>query len=337
MNRAAEDIDLRAEPNLGIHRLYRAMTQMDLPSEPEESGRPEQASARVERLSPKSRELPDPDERGRVYEATRAHAAAEAAERPQEASGSGTYWNEVPRFRRMWADHEGRWPKDRQAAATMDGAIDPPGSHRSKGGFDLSPERQAETTDAISRARKAEPAISADAQTAEKENTCGGWLEGFKFRLKDDDRLKEKVAEQLEAEPEKTSGEALRKIPDAIRYTFCFQPENYVRGYYDIKARLESHGHEMYLSNNSWSSREYKGVNTRWVTQEGQPFEVQFHTPEGFHAKQYITHESYERIRNPMTSRHELRELHAFQRAVSSQIEIPDGATGIPDYKKEGF
>ena len=50
---------------------------MDLPSEPEESGRPEQASAGVERLSPKSRELPDPDERGRVYEATRAHAEAE--------------------------------------------------------------------------------------------------------------------------------------------------------------------------------------------------------------------------------------------------------------------
>ena len=77
----------------------------------------------------------------------------------------------------------------------MDGAIDPPGSHRSKGGFDLSPQRQTETTDAISRVRKAEPAISADAQTAEKENACGGWLEGFKFRLKDDDRLKEKVAE----------------------------------------------------------------------------------------------------------------------------------------------
>src|SRR5208282_4505970 len=145
------------------------MPRMDLPSEPEESGRPEQASAGVERLRPKSRELPDPDERGRVYEATRAHAAAEAAERPQEVSGSGTYWNEVPRFRRMWADHEGRWPKDRQAAATMDGAIDPPGSHRSKGGFDLSPERDEEATDAIGRVRKAEVSISADTRTAEQE------------------------------------------------------------------------------------------------------------------------------------------------------------------------
>lgn len=65
------------------------MTQMDLPSEPEESRRAEQASAGVERLRPKSRELPDPDERARVYEATRAHAEAEAAERPEQVSGPG--------------------------------------------------------------------------------------------------------------------------------------------------------------------------------------------------------------------------------------------------------
>ena len=313
------------------------MTQMDLPSEPEESGRPEHASAGAERLSPKSRELPDPDERGRVYEATRAYAEAEAAEQPEEVSGSGTYWNEVPRFRRMWADHEERWPKDRQPAATMDGAIDPPGSHRSKGGFDLSPEHHDETTDAIGRLRKAESAISADAQTVEKENTCGGWLEGFKFRLKGDDRLKEKVAEYLGAEPRKTASEALREIPDAIRYTFCFQPENYTRGYYDIKVQLESCGNEMYLSKNSWGSLEYKGINSRWVTQEGQRFEVQFHTPESFHAKQNITHTSYERIRNSLTSDGERMELRKFQREVSAAIRLPDAAAEIPDYKKEGF
>ena len=48
---------------------------------------------------------------------------------------------------------------------------------------------------------------------------------------------------------------------------------------------------------------EYKGINTRWVTQEGQRFEVQFHTSESFHAKQNVTHDAYERLRNP----HDLR------------------------------
>ena len=37
---------------------------------------------------------------------------------------------------------------------------------------------------------------------------------------------------------------------------------------------------------------------------------------------------------DPTTSRAELRELHAFQREVSSWIQIPDGAADILDYKK---
>jgi hypothetical protein len=64
---------------------------------------------------------------------------------------------------------------------------------------------------------------------------------------------------------------------------------------------------------------------------------VQFHTPDSFHAKHQVTHLAYERIRDPTTNRAELRELHAFQREVSSWIQVPDGAADIPDYEKEGF
>jgi len=60
-------------------------------------------------------------------------------------------------------------------------------------------------------------------------------------------------------------------------------------------------------------------------------------TPESFHAKHYVTHLAYERIRNPNTSKAEKRELHAFQREVCSRIRVPDGATDIPNYRKEGF
>ncbi|MGH3221343.1 MAG: hypothetical protein ACRDPY_22065, partial [Streptosporangiaceae bacterium] len=77
--------------------------------------------------------------------------------------------------------------------------------------------------------------------------------------------------------------------------------------------------------------------NTRWVNQEGQRFEVQFHTPDSFHAKHHVTHAAYERIRDPRTRRAELRELHAFQEEVWALIEVPEGATEIPDYRKEGF
>ena len=338
MNCAAEGIDLRAEPSLGIHRLYRAMTRMDLPSEPDESGCPEQASAGVERLSPKSRELPDPDERGRVYEATRAHAEAEAAQRPEEVSEPGTYWNEVPRFQRMWADHEERWPKDRQAAAGGTGRPTRPDRiAATEASLSARNATRKQSTRSAGRARLRRRSRQT-CETAERENICGGWLEGFDDRLKGDDRLKEKVAGGLSiTSPDATPEQVLREVPDAVRYTFCLPPENYVRGFYDIKARLESFGHEMYLSKNSWAATEYKGINTRWVTQEGQRFEVQFHTPESFHAKQNVTHSAYERLRNFLTSDAERGELEAFQREVSSQIKMPDAALDVPDYKKKGY
>ena len=100
-----------------------------------------------------------------------------------------------------------------------------------------------------------------------------------------EDRLKEKIAEQLAAEEDQSAAEVHSRIPDVIRYTYCFKSENYTRGYHDIKDRFESRGHEIYYSKNYWTNPEYKGINTRWVTPEGQRFEVQFHTPDSFHAK----------------------------------------------------
>ena len=318
------------------------MGSVDRPDQPDEPGRAEHASADgTERLTPKSRDLPDPDERGKAYEAVRAHVSAETPDeaspgREPDRSEQRSYWDKVPRFQDMWADHERRWP-DRQSAEKPDVTAPESGSYRSRSGFELKPERHAETVEAIGRIREAEPTISADMQTIEKENTYGGWLAGFDRHIKGDDRLKEKVAEQAAAEPDEPSATILRKIPDALRYTSCFEPHDYTQGYYDVKSRLESLGHEMYQSTNYWADSEYKGINTRWATLQGQRFEVQFHTPESFHAKEAITHRAYERIRDLTTTRPELRDLHAFQREVSSHIQIPDGAPHIPNFKKEGF
>jgi len=299
---------------------------LDLPSEPEESGRAERSGeSGADRLM--AREMPDPDERGRVYEASRAHVSAETADaaepaRRPDVTGKPSYWDSVPEFGGRWADHEKRWPL--RSPAPVDRPDDPPGV-------------EAATAEAACRVREAEPGISADAQAIEHKNDYGGWLEGFEFRLKGEGRLKEKIAEQMEAESGKSLAQILHKIPDAIRLTFCFRPDSYVQGYYDIKERLESCGYEVYYSRNWWINPEYKGINTRWTAPDNQRFEVQFHTLESFHAKHYVTHSAYERIRDPTTSRSERRELHAFQKEVSSRIRIPDGAADIPDFKKEGF
>jgi hypothetical protein len=175
-------------------------------------------------------------------------------------------------------------------------------------------------------------------RTTERASSGRAWLEGFKYRLKGEERLKEKVAEELAgASADATPEDVLHEVPDAIRYTLCMKPENYASGYHEAREGLESRGYAMYQCKNFWSNPEYKGVNTRWVTPEGQRFEVQFHTPESFHAKHHVTHEAYERIRNPLTSRPEVRDLHSFQREVSSWIRVPDGAGDILDFKKEGL
>ena len=61
----------------------------------------------------------------------------------------------------------------------------------------------------------------------------------------------------------------------------------------------------------------------RWVTPGGNQFEIQFHTRESYHAKQEVSHEAYERIRNPLTSRAERAELQSFKREVSSWVPVP--------------
>jgi hypothetical protein len=316
------------------------MGALDLPSEPEEVASAKRAGdSGADR--PNAREVHDPDERGRAYEAMRAHVSAETRDGPEagqsaDATGRRGYWDQVPRFLRMWAEHEKDRTKSRRPAP--DRSADPPGSYRSDGGFYLNPERHADAVAAIGRFREAEPTISADVRRVEQENRHGAWLEGFARRLKGDDRFKEKVAEGLATiGPDAGPEEMLEQVPDAIRYTFCLQFETYTKGYYDIKERLEGLGYEMYQSKNLWEDAEYKGVNTRWVTAEGQRFEVQLHTEESFHAKQYVTHDAYERIRNPLTRDEERDDLEKFQQEVSSWIRVPEAAIDIPSFKKEGF
>jgi len=302
---------------------------VDLPDQPDNDRRLEQADGRgPDRSTAKSREMPDPDERDRAYDAIQAKVSAETPEQPSsyrrpEGPSGRTYRGEVPRFQEMRAEHEKCWPT----------------AERSVVDRSANPERQADAADAIVRVREAEPRVSEDVQSIEEDSKekYGGWLEGFEHRFKEEDRLTEKIAAKLEVEPGMTAAGALREVGDALRYTYCFQSESYARGCYDIKQRFESRGHEMYYSQNHWTDSEYKGINTRWVTPQGQRFEVQFHTSESYHAKEYVTHWAYERIRDPATSDKEREQLKAFQREVSSWIPVPDGATDIPDYRKEGF
>jgi hypothetical protein len=156
-------------------------------------------------------------------------------------------------------------------------------------------------------------------------------LVGFEFRCKDKDRLTEKVTKAME-ERNRTPEEAFATVKDAIRYTFQYAEEQYTAGVYADCERLEAAGFEPAGRRNSWTKEEYKGINSWWrVPENGQLFEVQFHTESSFDAKQ-LTHPAYEKLRNPGTSKAEQGELAEFQCQVSARVPVPPGATDIRNH-----
>lgn len=324
----------------------------DRPASGDEPGRWSRADLRqrLERLPPGHpsslrSDDPDPDEWTDVeddrpvprenaeLDRTAPHEA-EPDRQPDDAKRD--YWSEVPRFLRAWADHARKWPVER-VSSVADRSRDPEGSWRGDGNQYLDPEQHAQAKEEIARVQRTEETLTKHMEEAEHDNACG-WLEGLEFRRKGDDRLKEKIAGLLETSaPDATPEEVARRIPDAIRYTFCTELENYASAYWDVKDNLQDRGYEMRYSENHWSDTQYKGINTRWVTSEGQLFELQFHTPESFHAKQSVTHASYERLRNTLTTDAERRELMAFQHETCSWITTPEGVADIPSFREKGY
>lgn len=157
-------------------------------------------------------------------------------------------------------------------------------------------------------------------------------LVGFENRLKGEDRLAEKVTKAM-TERSRTATEAFATVKDAIRYTFEYTEDRYVSGVLADCGRLKDAGFEPIDRKNSWTSEQYKGINTRWRTPDGgQLFEVQFHTKASFEAKQE-THAAYEKLRSPETSKAEQDELATYQAEISARVPVPPGATEIPGYR----
>src|SRR5260370_6770890 len=94
-----------------MSRNGRTVGSVDRPDQPDEPSRAERTRDATTARS-QMREMPDPDERGRAYEATRAHISAETAERagqgpPPDTTGQGRERGELPGVRAAWADHGG--------------------------------------------------------------------------------------------------------------------------------------------------------------------------------------------------------------------------------------
>jgi hypothetical protein len=242
-------------------------------------------------------------------------------------------WAEAaPELRAAWENHKQRYPERLRLTphTTADGSW-VAGPHRR-----LSPEQNAEASKACADIadegrRDILPALKR-VESAE----AGRGLAGLNHMLKGEDRLKEKIADELAA-PGLSVREALAKVSDAVRYTFTYSPQRYADGIQADVARLKTEGFELIKLKNLWTNEQYKGVNSQWRRPEtGLRFEVQFHTQESLEAKE-LTHGAYERIRDSVTPS-ERAELEDFQRRANAFLVTPEGTAYIKDYpeKKNG-
>lgn len=155
-----------------------------------------------------------------------------------------------------------------------------------------------------------------------------------RFALKSPGRFKEKLAKMIGRYPGQACGDLASAIHDGIRYTFLFPAEDYTAGVADATKRLTDEGFDLLIRKPSWDAEDYRGVNSRWRDREsGVLFEVQFHTPESWEAKQR-THDGYEQLCDTRTTPRVRQNLEEQQRLIVTAIPVPPGVADITYYVK---
>jgi hypothetical protein len=262
----------------------------------EDGDPPRLARDRPER-GPDSRPSPDDeqvmltDPELRAAEARRYHAIADKSRTPD-----GGRWAEVvPKLRAAWEEHTGRYPEqERVVPGTW-----PDGSWGTAADRMLTAGQNAEATQVCEEIRHQGKEVIFPAMKRIEAADPQRYLAGLEHMLKGEDRLKEKAANVLLVESDLTTGQALAKIPDSVRFTLRYSQECYAKGVISDVQRVQEQGFELVKLKNLWETEQYKGINSQWRNPDtGLRFEIQFHTPESLEAKE-LTHSAYERLRSP--------------------------------------
>ena len=289
-------------------------------------------AGRADSVQPETRYRQEYDAELRVAAALEKSVTRQQAAAREEAAA--VKWGEkVEEGRWMWGEYQRRWPPEERAP--VDRSQDPAGSWRGEGNRVLDAAVNGRVEAACDRLAELErdrisPALRAvERQDPDRHLVC------FDRRLKDHDRLKEKVHQTIK-ESNRSPEQAVSLVPDAIRYTFQYPEAHYTRGVLADITRLRDQGFKLDKLKNSWSDDQYKGINSQWIDPDsGQRFEVQFHTRISFEAKQ-LTHDAYERLRTRQADKFEEIVLEAFQKKITAEVPAPPGADGIPDFSERG-
>ncbi len=201
---------------------------------------------------------------------------------------------------------------------------------------DISDQLKQAAVDYYKECVRSEPQITSDLYDIAEE--VGTEMFGIQNRIKSAGENKEGVCRiadkisQYMSEAELTGNpvsyeEAVRQVKDIIRYTQTGTPETLTQNYLRTKELLEEKGYELVRVRNSWETftkkAPYRGVNTVYVSPDGIPFELQFHTAESLMTKE-AEHPLYEICRDPDTSEAEREALSEERYRMYAGMTQPD-------------
>jgi hypothetical protein len=170
------------------------------------------------------------------------------------------------------------------------------------------------------KAAQAEPEITRD--MIDTANANGGTMEGLDFRMKAESSL----ARKIDDEKIENGGNAevtADKMSDVVRYTMTFEEGGYADGVSATVSDLEAKGYQMRVKNYWQEGDPYQGINVAAVHPNGQKFELQFHTPGSYKAKDPI-HVEYQTYRESRDNRTRWKTYNRMTR-MARKIAVPSG------------
>jgi YD repeat-containing protein len=164
---------------------------------------------------------------------------------------------------------------------------------------------------------KIEPQVTKTlSQVAEANN---GEMIGLEYRLKSVESLARKLTDQPGI-----------PVNDALRYTMSFDEASFTAGTKAAMSAMQEQGYQLTVLRNTFKDGQpYKGINTTYLTPEGEMFELQFHTPTSFKMKDVINHPLYEQQRVLPRTDPAWTDLRNQMIENSASVPIPPAASSI--------
>ena len=147
---------------------------------------------------------------------------------------------------------------------------------------------------------------------------------GLDYRLKTINSLERKI--------EQSPG---RTINDALRYTMTFDTDSFTANVQKTMDTLKNKEYKLQAMTNTFrDGAPYKGINSTYLSPDGELFELQFHTPESFDVKQNVNHILYEqqRILNRSNPLYDQLQLQMIEN--SALVPNPIGVEVIKSVKR---